>query len=339
MSRRHPWMMRTCAHIERILLGRAAAELLEEAARTPPSHDVSLVVLPVWGWSLSKVDVGRKDRDPHNPGQRLLTHVRLEWTGGPLALLEGEQIMVEMAGIGLGHSVLSRVLLDPAASPGTLEDGSLEPSSTWGPETVGWSAVRRRLHDLVRDGDMAYWDFLGHLESKLDNLLNHANAATGAHLGYPGAALDEVSLDLVRTQMVLGEDDKLSRVRRLVERCLRPDAFARVDVERYVVVSMRRDAGEEIRGAIGDTHIGAKIRRVAADLKAAGTLTSIDALIEEYRARYPGDRLSVKRATTALLAPMRRPPAVPLQDYDQAVDSHEDEVLAGMSDAAGRSAA
>ena len=88
-------------------------------------------------------------------------------------------------------------------------------------------------------------------------------------LGAP--VVDQVKLDQLRDQMMFGDDTHSSAAERLLKLCTSPGTFRRVDPLRYLTTAIRRDATTAVRRAIGDPHIGPKVRGLAREL---GTTTS-----------------------------------------------------------------
>lgn len=303
MNGRHPWVDNITAMLQRIVHGRAAEQAAADLDTERGGAGWSLFVLPAWGWAVSRINVGRKDRVVGSP-QRLLLPVRLTWSPAGVLVVAGDRArQASFTAAGMGHSAVGTVQLDPGrpAGEGGLPDGVLEPAPVWGPRATGRVGVLGELDRLVDDGRAGYWEVMSFLEGKVERALHFATSRASTELldvGERARALDDISLETLRSTMVygaLGQGDP-SPIQRLVERCTAPGTFARVDPERYILTSVRRDARAEVRKALGDPHIGSKIRAVAAELGPVG----VDALIAAYRARYPGDRLSVNRALAAL---------------------------------------
>ncbi|MGC0252645.1 hypothetical protein [Pseudactinotalea sp. Z1748] len=300
-TQRHPGVERLTGMLARILHGRAAQVGREELKAAPTGATLSLFVLPEWGWAISRIDVGRKDRIPGST-DRLLLPVRLTWRPGSV-VVANQVTKAHFTAAGMGHNNTGTIHLDPGAEEarGSLADGTLDPDEVWGSVATGRRAVRGELDRLIEDGRGAYWEVLSLLEEKVERALHRATSTATQDMG-PRAerakALDDISLETLRSTMVYGDDaqDEPSPVQRLVEKCTSPTAFVRVDPERYVLTAVHRDARQEVRKAIGDPRIGSKIRAVAAELGPVG----LDELIAAYRAKYPADRLSVNRALAAL---------------------------------------
>lgn len=303
--RRHPFIDHLCTLLDRILLGRGARRALEH----PIPAGASLFVLPTWGWAHPLIDVGRKDRD--RQGGRLLLPVRYTFYPSNVIVTSRPQV-VHYVGVGLGHGMAGSMLLDPSADPGQgPADGRLSLPGTWGPASHAGS-VASRLNELDQDGQLAYWEALGVLEENLEHALKRAScAARDGVVGKPPAAVDDITLERIRTEMVYGTDHGVSPIQRLVERCTRPGTFARVDPEKYVVTSVRTDARAAVRKALGDPHVGSKVRHLAIEMPEA----DLDELVAAYRQRYPSDRLSTSRARAALtVAPNANAVTVPLHE-------------------------
>lgn len=315
--RRHPHVERLCLLLERIVHGRAASELIDTGA----SGD-QLFLLPVWSWQEARISVGHKDCDDADPGQRLLLPVRMRWHPGPLVLtsadLEGAAGYV---GTGLGHGMAGVLDLDAGAPDSTdtgpvLEDGKAVPSQAARPAIQGRSRVRAELSRLARDGHSAYWEALTLMEAEAARALRRAQYAQSYDLmpqHQRGRVLDDIAMETIRTHMVYGAPDSdHSCVQRLVDRCTQTRTFLRVDPGRYVTDSLRRDARAAVRRALGDPHVGSKVRALALELGREATLAE---LVAAYRDRYPADKLSLARAAAALsTAPHLSATALPFTD-------------------------
>ncbi|MPV50148.1 hypothetical protein GCG21_09045 [Pseudactinotalea sp. HY160] len=335
---RHRYIDELCSLLESVVLGREAEKVLRDmpnlgsnlgssagsAAGSAGNGDVSLFVLPVWGWAHSRIDVGRKDLIPSTGGRYLLP-VRLRAYPSHV-IVSATATVAHFVGVGMGHGLAGHTTCDPAAAPGVLPDGTLTLPATWGPVASGGAAssgaasggvrVRRELDRLVAAGKEAYWRALALIESDLEEALH--KATTAAAIDMPGAdpsrrALDAISLDTIRTTMVYGEGASPSSAQRLVERCVQTATFARVDPQRFVLTHLRRDARAAVRKALGDPHIGSKVRRLAGEMEGA----SLEEVVAAYRLRYPADKLSTARAEAALsVAPHPNASTFPLNHDD-----------------------
>ncbi|MHB8318098.1 MAG: hypothetical protein ACYDEP_02535 [Acidimicrobiales bacterium] len=170
------------------------------------------------------------------------------------------------------------------------------------------------LHEFAADGKAAYWEILTDIEQHLRWAFQRAHSAVSAEL-FPSEqrpVLDPVTQETLLTTLLLGDlDDNNGMVSRLIERCLTPKKFQRVDPEKYVVTALFSASETAIRRRIADPHIGRKIRRFA---NANEDLDDLEALVSEYVTAYPKDRLSTKRAEAALTVDQRVPRTVPLDE-------------------------
>lgn len=318
--RRHPTLDSLCSHLETILWGRAAEDLLSAAgavdAAAGGTRPRTLVLLPAWDWRLPAMEIGRKGRD-HESGEALLMPVRLDW-GGNEALVRLE-----------GHRGPERPYHWTAQSMGWTDRGELTHDSEFSQKNsheaenlsrvvslnaivsdVSYSApgiyrcTAQSLHDLVRAGRQSQWQLLFSLEPFVTATVHKAHSAVsheiGALTGRVQTVLHETGIEQVVNVMMVGDSavdtaDGAS-VSRLLEHCLRPDRFAKVDPLMYLSRNLRRDAEDHIRRAIGDPRIGPKVRRVAAQMPGA----SLEEIVTAYRAEFPQDKLSTSRAQAAL---------------------------------------
>ena len=293
---RHPGISEMCSLLDRVIVGRAAAAALENMPSDRSSGH--LFVMPSWAWAHSRIDVGRKDRNP--AGGRYLLPVRLTWYPSPVVVVQEGSALAGVLGVGLGTRSASTVQLDPESPATELVDGHVHLPRRLGPVASGsMSEIERMIESLSQEGNLAYWEALARLETKVTWALSKANVAAGLDIyggGMGTTALDETSMESLRDSMVYGDGDKTSPVQGLVERGIKHSAFAKVDPEMYFTAAVSRDARAAIRRALGDPHIGSKVRRLAREQEFA----SLDELIAEYRRLYPADRLSYERAEAAL---------------------------------------
>lgn len=306
MSRyaRHEWIDTFCTRLHHTLVGQAAARLLE--GNTPTNGTV--VVLPSWAWLVPAIDIGRKAH--RQDGRRMLMPVRLLWDGGPVQVLQpGQRTVADWSMFGMGHSACGRMDLDETllrtrAVLGDDGEPDDEPSLS-AVQIARGRTVGHALSRLVDAGKTARWDAVMSLESYVEQAVTGAVRIVSADilsgLAHAQAApdvLDETGQEQVRNQMLLGTEDRAGAVSRLIERCMAPVAFVKVDPLKYVTTDLRRAAELYVRQAVGDPPIGRKIRRVWRELPDA----TLEELISTYNERHPSDDLSVKRAVRALTA-------------------------------------
>ncbi|GAB2734341.1 hypothetical protein [Nocardioides pakistanensis] len=297
---RHATLHSLTDRLHAILVGQAAEALLSRPEGLP--DEAGLWVTPSWVWLFSRVDVGRKDRALD--GSRLRLPVRLDWSQGPLVFVaEGEKRVCGWTAAGLGHSGTGTVSV--SVSPSAVLDAIEADIDTGLPQQVvlavrGRVALVTELERLVEEGRSARWSAMLYLEPYIESALHRAHASVAHELsvasGEPQKLLDETKLASIRDRMLLGDEDHPGKIAQLLDRCLKPTTFAKVEPLKYIKESLRRDANTEVRRAIGDPHIGHKVRRVAREI---GT-DDLDQIIATYRERYPNDRLSKQRAAAAM---------------------------------------
>jgi hypothetical protein len=254
----------------------------------------------VWMWREPKIPVGRKGRA--KGGASYALPIRVTWESGPLQLAKAghSRLRYRWSAAGMGWnlsgiagSVPLRHELPRCGFPGS----AAVPAMT---ELTG--DVRTALNGLVEHGRAARWEFLLWLQPTVSSALLRAHSSIRAEMGDPssgalGAPLvDQVKLDQLGDQMMFGDDTHSSAAERLLKLCTSPGTFRRVDPLRYLTMAIRRDAITAVRRAIGDPHIGPKVRGLAREL---GT-TDIDTIVVEYRRRWPSDHLAADRAEQAL---------------------------------------
>lgn len=328
---RHEWIDELCARLERIVHGQVAERILEHAV---PDRDGAVAVAPVWRWVRPRIDMGRKAH--RLDGAPMLMPVRMAWQPAPVVVLTSPT-PAAWSMTGLGHYGTGEVTLVPVHQPTPAPTGDRFPTDgTLDVETLDPAGVRARLQELVDDGRQARWDALMSLEHYVNRAVHHAVVSvswdvSGATAGdQPAWVLDDTGKQTVADRMLLGSDDHRSRVDRLIERCLEPSVFVNVDPLRYVVKDLHRSAEAEVRKAIGDPHIGRKIRAVQRAMPSA----SLREVIATYREAHPGDHLSTRRAARALTAgPDVMAAFTELADADDVSPSHEDHVVEALSTA------
>jgi hypothetical protein len=307
-NRKHPSLEVLCTRLERIMHGLAAKAILD-AGELP--ERAGIVTLPVWSWEHPLIDVGRKDK-AHGTGERMLMPVRNAWDTPSVVLVADEAVPVSYRTRGMGHATAgqSKLVRRPGEAP--VAAVTALPSLAE-PVFVGAGIKSRNaayLNALVKAGEAAHWDVLTDLEPKLRSSVFQAHLFVcyeiGLSTGIVEPMLDELGLEQIVDTMMYGEildedagereKGKPSAMFRLIELCLEPDCFVKVDPLKYMTKHMRRDAETQIRRRLGDPHIGPKIREIARRNPRA----EITDIVEAYREVYPKDRLSLPRARAAL---------------------------------------
>ena len=300
---RHGWLDELCGHLQAAIWAADAAGLLADRSGWPVRGAV--VTLPCWRWAVPAADVGRKARAAD--GGTLLLPARVAWQPGAVALVpRGRPVAVSWRAAGLGLDERGGALLACTPHPGVRQD----PGTGLPDRVTAAAASRTRMaHDLARvvaAGRAARWDLLQLLEPyvRAAVIRGHARVAAevaGGTTSSRPVVLDDTDLEVVIDALLLGEGERPGPVARMLDRCLRPDTFARVDPLRYIAVTLRRDAEQEIRRRIGDPRIGRKIRA----LHRLHPGISLPDLVERYRALHPRDDLSFQRAAKALETTLR----------------------------------
>jgi hypothetical protein len=300
---RHPTLDSLCSRLHAIIVGRSAQELLNliDLDHRALPEEAGLWAAPSWVWLHSRVNVGRKERSAS--GQRLRLPVRVSWSTNALSIVPiGERVSYDWTAAGLGHTGIGTTLV--GSSQTIVDDVIVEQANGMPTEvtvpTMSRHQILRELREMVEMGRRAHWEALEYLEPYITRALTMAHSSVANELslqwGTHQALLDSTKLESIRDQMLLGDSEHPGKVSQLLDRCLRPETFRKCEPLKYIKESLRRDANEQVRKAIGDPHIGAKIRKVARDVG----VTDVDAVVEEYRVRYPKDRLSRERALAAL---------------------------------------
>lgn len=298
---RHPILDIMCERLQAVMHGRAAQKLLDTPEAIPDAAGIA--VLPAWTWLRPLISVGRKDK-AFGTGQGLLMPVRNDWSTEMVLLVSGPSIPLTYRARGMGHLLAgqSKAVLRPgAAVPGR----GVDPLSLTSPVFAGSASrarIMRELQALVTAGDTARWEVLQGLEPKLRKELYKAHAHISHEISETTGAfqpmLDEIGIEEVHDYLMFGDEKKPGSAFRLIELCLTPDCFLRVDPLMYMSKHLRRDAEAQIRRRIGDPHIGPKIREIARRLPDGNR--DLSRIIAEYRKVYPNDRLSINRAEAAM---------------------------------------
>lgn len=332
---RHGWIDALTRRLERVATGRAAQELLDLGALP---RRCAVAALPVWAWAPPVLDVGAKSRA--RDGGTLSMPVRLEFAGGPVRLLApGSPARVSFTAVGLGHRTSGQATLHPVCpgGPRVGEDGrrlcggidSLHlPERLWYPVLAG-AQVRAELSRLAEEGHLARWEVVTSLERHVASAVGAAARRVSAEIGGPVRELDETALAGLADELVLGTGQGPGPVLRMVDRALEPGRFARVDPQRWVRVTLARDAEQALRRRLADPWVGAKIRAVAREL---GT-EDVEAVVREYNRRHPRDRVAGGRVTSALEAstdPITRHGPLPTTDGVPITPSPEEKVIAAV---------
>jgi len=150
------------------------------------------------------------------------------------------------------------------------------------------------LNRLVTRGKEAVWAITMQLEPYVRELVAAASRRVGADVGsMTYGVLDEAAIDQVTDELISG-----GLVLRLVERTAVTPKLGSQSIGSYLHINLRSMAETAVRRFIGDPHVGRKIRAVLAETKAG----SMEELLGHYRRRFPREKVSRKRAASALTA-------------------------------------
>lgn len=291
----------TCWRLGRMVIGRAAEDAL--AAKASGNR---LAVLPVWLWLPPEQDMGRK-------GQSLVP-IRVNYPGDSPVVLSSsgnEDEKIVWTAVGAGWDLGSQLLISddgepvpsygPSRSPGEL------PASVRAPY-MGASGVRRRLEALMADGQAARWELVGELHSMTRKYVWRARSAALASLrgrsdGLLEQAFSALDVEVTTDEIVLGAEGRPSRMDSLLERCLLPTTFQRVDPLRYIATSLRCSARQGVNRRLGDPEIGARVRACAAELGLPShrelTADEVNLVQQRFLASRPGSRLGKSRVAAS----------------------------------------
>lgn len=289
---RHSWTDTFTTHVADIIVGRAATRILDAG---PLPRRCALLPLPTWMWVPGDEEtIGRKARN--RDGGTIHYPCRVEWEPAQLVVVgprERLQLRWHAIGVGIDRSGVLSVTASPTANriPEDLlvadtVDVQLQPASQ----------TRRELKRLVQVGDTARWQAIESMAPWVKKGVRTAAASLRRELSdldLP-VALDDTAVESVVSKVMHAEHGPLesSPAGRILERCLTPDAFKKVEPSRYVATALRRDTANAVRDEVDDDRLGSKIRSVVADV---GIDDGLDRALAEYRRRYPGDAMGRKR--------------------------------------------
>ena len=313
---RHEWNNALCTRLEKIIIGRHAAELLD--GQRADLKDPAVATLGAWSWLRADIKIGRKGL--RRDGRAMLMPVRVTWSvPSVLVLGSGMQVAAAWKLLGLGHEATGTLTVTNDAGTIVLT-GDVPPELAIATLSCTPRTVRREMAELVRAGETARWDAIMSLEGYVERAVHNAITRVSVDIlaeEYDRVAvpvLDVTAQERVRDTLLLGSpgSEDGGFVQRILERCMGERTFVKVEPLKYVVTDLHRSAEAEVRRAIDDPYIGRKIRRVHRELPGA----SLEEVIAVYRERHPGDALSTKRAMRALTS--TRDPMAGVADIDSA---------------------
>lgn len=310
---RHAHLEIITTDIARIIHGRDA-----HAARADLPAPATMYALPLWAWTHAEADLGRKDRAAD--GARLLMPARLDWDIPSIGMIT-DATTATYTVRGLGITRTGSVLITPTATP----PGSIDspPVSTSLDSIDAWTArVSPDLWELHRHlithrAESAYWALIKSIERNAEYYLVRSSASLAISLGTEVGSdvIDDVEREAIIATYVLGADGENgdSKAMRLVERCLAPGAFERVDPQRMITKSVRRDMTQELRSFLGDSRQGSTIREIARHIGAFDAERDVDvkAVRDEFNRQHPEHPVGDDKVRNALRL-RGRAPAVPV---------------------------
>lgn len=305
-----------CSYFEDIIVAQALPV-------APSGHGTFVIVtLPVWAWLPPKINIGRKAR--RADGRTMLMPVRMTWsTSHVIVLAQGESVECEWSMAGMGHKSEGTTVLTWSGTRLTLDampGGEAEIRSA----EVSAIGAEIALQRMTVAADEARWKATMRLQPNVERAVMRAVTVVSADVlgeDYDRTlrkVLDETAREKVRDVMMLGDEGSTgSAVSRLIDRCLAPGAFARVDPLMYLMRDLNRAAESHVRKHIDDPYIGRKIRKVHRSMPDA----SIEEIVAAYRELHPGDDLSVKRALRAMTSGPDPMSVAHLTDDDDVLDT------------------
>lgn len=293
----------------------------------PSDSPAGLIVLPMFIWAHNNGASGRKSRarraDETQVGSDLLMPFRLTWDVPPVLIVEpGVSITANFTAVGPGHTSSGSVQLTSSPRtvhhlPDLMQGIQVAPGAqSIGVPSISATQIRRALEAINRQGMTSRWELIQWVEPQVKRLLEKAHSSMVISLaGELGTGertwLDEQSLQKLTDQMLLGFESRQGSVPRWINLSMEPGSFAKCDPLRHLVVHLGRDARQEVRSCIGDPRAGSKIRQLARSL---GT-EDVDAIVAEYRRRYPKDEVAQGSVIQALnLAPDATAGALKIED-------------------------
>ena len=296
---RHPSLHRVCGSLHSLIVGTEAQRLLENRDELP--RRAGLWIPPSWMWAYPRINVGHKGIN--SAGERVKLPVRVTWGTSPIGILEKGDHEVNWSLSGMGHTavgstavVVANSVIDEFIPDGNEVPGAGVVCAHYKSDLIGI------LEQHVATGKEARWALIMQLEGFVESAVESAHRLVSAEVSPNGApVLDETSRQHIVTSLMYGDadtDSSTAMVMRLLERCLLPGTFVRVDPWRYMREAIASAAETAIRRTIQDPHIGRKIRKVAEEIGSR----NVDAVTAAYNELYPKDRLAKRRTEAALNA-------------------------------------
>lgn len=319
-DQRHPYSANLCDRLERIAWGESAAALL---ATDPQIARCAVVTLPVFAWGHTTRDTGRKSLSPTG---ELLFPVKIRWrnvSGSVVVSRPKERLVVPWEALGssdIGPRGETEIFPTDGSTVVPYDSTVTIPKKIYAP-ILSKVDCRRTLNDLVSDGRNARWEILHIFEGNLRWNFARALRSVHAELGLDSTpVVDRAAGETIQNAILLGDDGQNNSLAlRLIDRCLKGDAFSRVDPEKYVRRALFSGAETAIRRYIGDPHIGRQVRRVSDQIHSE----DIELITEEFARQNPNAKLGADRAKAALSTTQRIRAATPSLSFGDLVEDSE----------------
>ncbi|KAB1661613.1 hypothetical protein F8O07_06830 [Pseudoclavibacter sp. CFCC 13796] len=276
--------------LEACLWSQAAAHLDLDAC---PANGV-IALLPQFALHPPMMNVGRKALTRH------LLHLRLQWDEPIVQVVpSGTVVTAQWCTTSLGHALSGTkvFLADDIA----------------GEQYFGQRQLHRKVSRLQRAGVRARAELLHLFEPFVREQLERANFSLSSEIAdfhnrstptrsqsHSENLLDDTTVEQMVTEMLYGTSERRSDVERLIDKALAPESLDGCDLDRIFRYGVWSRARSTVQRAIGDPHIGPKIRKLVGK---ADNLTYAQ-VIERYRQLYPREHLSWERTVKALSAPL-----------------------------------
>lgn len=295
---RHDWLERFCGYLHKMNI---ATQAIETTRMLQHRNGAAVVVLPTWVWLVPLANVGERK-------SQFLLPARVTWDVPQVLALESA-LTANWTCEGLGYTQSGTLTIHPVDasdfSQGGSQDGATPLPSSVAAVRSSNAAARRVVGDLSEIGTSARWLALELLKPFVQKATDSARFSVASEIADNPAAppvFDEIVRDRVVTELLYGYDGDIdgstSRVWRMLDRCLEPGAFTKVDPMRYVHVAIGRDAIDATKRHLGDPRIGKRVRDLAREMNSR----DVNRILERYRDLYPQDRIGLRRAEQALSA-------------------------------------
>ena len=298
-------------------------ELLQQATQARDANQYRdqgarayLITLPLWVAMPATEQTGKKAGAKHNllpfhvqwftqQGEKAL-HVQ------PIADSNPRDFTWQVLGPGVnqtGTCTIAYTYQDTLEITGQLPDGL---------ENTCFKVDN--LRNVIQQGEVAKWELTLMLGDWARGCVEQAHRnvtreLAGKDYGHHLITLDDIQLEKIVDLLSFGDPERGGHIPRLVERMIKDThRWAKVDPQRYALVTLRRDSEALIRQTLGDLAIGPKVRR----MWRKQAYSTLEELVEAYREVYPADRLGLGRAQKCIDVPLsvrKTDVLIPCHDY------------------------